>query len=54
MAALVTPWDRDRGGIDPGGLERLVSGGADGMSPAGSTGEGALLTPDQRVELPPA
>jgi dihydrodipicolinate synthase/N-acetylneuraminate lyase len=55
MAALVTPWDQERGGLDVSGLERLVerlvSGGADGISPAGSTGEGALLTRDERVEL---
>lgn len=54
IAALVTPWDPS-GRIDVGGLERLVervvSGGADGISPAGSTGEGAMLTPEQRAEL---
>jgi dihydrodipicolinate synthase/N-acetylneuraminate lyase len=63
MAALATPWQAgaapsgggSSGGIDVGGLERLVervvSGGADGISPAGSTGEGALLTRSQRVDL---
>lgn len=54
IAALVTPWD-PAGGIDKGGLERLVErvigAGADGISPGGSTGEGAMLTPDQRVQL---
>jgi 4-hydroxy-tetrahydrodipicolinate synthase len=64
MAALATPWQSGGsgagsgsagGGLDMGGLERLVerivSGGADGISPAGSTGEGALLTRAQRIEL---
>ena len=60
MAALVTPWDPaggddGLGGIDGAGLERLIerisAGGADGISPGGSTGEGALLTADQRAEL---
>jgi dihydrodipicolinate synthase/N-acetylneuraminate lyase len=55
MAALATPWDAEDGRIDPGGLERLVArmvgGGVDGISPAGSTGEGGLLTPGQRAEL---
>lgn len=54
FAALATPWRAD-GGIDVEGLERLVervvSGGADGISPAGSTGEGALLTRAERLEL---
>lgn len=54
IAALVTPWD-PAGGIDVGGLERLVerviSAGADGISPGGSTGEGAMLTPEQRTQL---
>lgn len=51
MAALVTPVHAD-GTLDEGGLERLVhrvvSGGVDGISPVGSTGEGALLTREQR------
>lgn len=54
MAALATPWRAD-GGLDVAGLERLlariVGGGADGVSPAGSTGEGAKLSSAQRVEL---
>lgn len=54
MAALATPWRTD-GGLDMAGLERLlariVGGGADGVSPAGSTGEGAKLSPAQRVDL---
>jgi 4-hydroxy-tetrahydrodipicolinate synthase len=51
MAALATPVHAD-GTLDEGGLERLVhrvvSGGVDGISPVGSTGEGALLTREQR------
>jgi len=54
MAALATPWRSD-GGLDMAGLERLVErivgGGAVGISPAGSTGEGALLTRAQRIDL---
>jgi dihydrodipicolinate synthase/N-acetylneuraminate lyase len=53
-AALATPLDED-GQLDRAGLarlvERIVRGGADGLSPAGSTGEGAHLSPGQRVEL---
>jgi 4-hydroxy-tetrahydrodipicolinate synthase len=54
FVALATPWLAD-GGLDVGGLERLVarvvSGGARGISPAGSTGEGARLTRAERIEL---
>src|SRR5579859_3101201 len=54
IAALATPWD-PAGGLDVAGLERLVErvagGGVHGISPAGSTGEGAMLTPAQRAEL---
>lgn len=54
MAALVTPL-REDGALDTDGLARLVEtvagGGADGISPAGSTGEGALLTREQRLTL---
>jgi 4-hydroxy-tetrahydrodipicolinate synthase len=54
MAALVTPL-REDGTLDTDGLARLVEtvagGGADGISPAGSTGEGALLTREQRLTL---
>ncbi len=53
FVALATPWAD--GGLDVGGLERLVErvvgGGASGISPAGSTGEGALLTRAERLEL---
>ncbi len=54
FVALATPW-RAGGGLDVAGLERLVErvvrGGASGISPAGSTGEGALLTRAERLEL---
>ncbi|HLI38792.1 MAG TPA: dihydrodipicolinate synthase family protein [Streptosporangiaceae bacterium] len=54
MAALVTPAGED-GEPDIAGLERLVSrvvtGGADGISPAGSTGEGPRLTREQRLAV---
>jgi 4-hydroxy-tetrahydrodipicolinate synthase len=51
MVALATPVHSD-GTLDEGGLERLVGrvveGGIEGISPAGSTGEGPLLTRAQR------
>lgn len=54
MVALATPVRAD-GTLDDGGLERLVhrvvDGGVAGISPAGSTGEGALLTRAQRHEV---
>lgn len=54
FAALATPLG-ENGQLDRSGLERLVArivaGGADGLSPAGSTGEGAHLSAQQRVEL---
>lgn len=54
LAALATPLDDD-GGLDRDGLQRLVqrivSGGAHGLSPAGSTGEGAHLSVPRRLEL---
>jgi 4-hydroxy-tetrahydrodipicolinate synthase len=54
MAALSTPTHVD-GSLDEAGLERLVhrvvSGGVDGISPAGSTGEGARLTREQRLSV---
>lgn len=53
-AALATPVCAG-GALDVDGLEHLVrhvvAGGAVGISPAGSTGEGARLTPAQRVEV---
>jgi len=54
FAALATPCQPD-GTLDVAGLERLLrriaDGGAAGVSPAGSTGEGAMLTSAQRVAL---
>ena len=51
MVALATPV-HSGGTLDEGGLERLVGrvveGGIQGISPTGSTGEGALLTRAQR------
>jgi len=54
MVALATPVHAD-GTLDEAGLERLVqrvvAGGVDGISPVGSTGEGALLTRAQRQDV---
>jgi 4-hydroxy-tetrahydrodipicolinate synthase len=54
MVALVTPLDPD-GHIDEIGLERLVErvvvAGIDGISPNGSTGEGARLGRQQRIAV---
>jgi len=54
MVALATPVRAD-GTLDEDGLERLVrrvvSGGVDGISPLGSTGEGARFTGTQRREI---
>lgn len=54
MVALVTPVDED-GTVDEPAVERLVArvvgGGVDGISPAGSTGEGPKLTRAQRLSL---
>jgi dihydrodipicolinate synthase/N-acetylneuraminate lyase len=54
MVAMATPVRAD-GTLDEGGLERLVqrvvSGGVDGISPLGSTGEGARFTAAQRREI---
>jgi len=52
--ALATPVGPD-GDLDPAALNRLltriVDGGADGISPTGSTGEGPRLSRAQRVEV---
>lgn len=52
--ALATPVNAD-GSLDPKGLDRLlghvVAGGVAGISPCGSTGEGARLTADQRLRV---
>lgn len=54
MAALVTPLHED-GSLDEAAVgrlvERIMAGGADGLSPVGSTGEGALLTREQRLAV---
>jgi dihydrodipicolinate synthase/N-acetylneuraminate lyase len=54
MVAMATPVHAD-GKLDTGGLERLVSrvvsGGVDGISPLGSTGEGPRFTRAQRAEV---
>lgn len=54
LPALVTPLTPDRR-LAPDDLESLVgralADGASGVLVAGSTGEGALLEPEQRVEL---
>ena len=54
IPALVTPMQRD-GSIDLGAfrdlLDRQVSSGSSGVVVAGSTGEGAALTPHERIRL---
>jgi 4-hydroxy-tetrahydrodipicolinate synthase len=54
FAALATPCLPD-GSLDVAGLSRLlqrvVDGGAAGISPAGSTGEGAMLSSAARIAL---
>jgi len=54
LVALVTPVD-EHGGLLPGDVEvlvrRAVEDGATGVVLAGSTGEGALLDPEQRTAL---
>ncbi len=50
LAALLTPFDR-HGDVDVDALrahvEFLIDGGSDGLFPAGTTGEGALLEPPE-------
>jgi 4-hydroxy-tetrahydrodipicolinate synthase len=54
LPALVTPLTAERS-VDEGDVEALVrralDDGASGVLVAGSTGEGTLLEPDQRVQL---
>jgi 4-hydroxy-tetrahydrodipicolinate synthase len=54
MVALVTPLDAD-GRLDEKGMERLVervvAAGIDGISPNGSTGEGARLGRERRIAV---
>lgn len=50
--AMVTPWDRHRGileeSIEPL-IERFVSAGVNGLFILGTTGEGTLFSPDERM-----
>jgi 4-hydroxy-tetrahydrodipicolinate synthase len=54
LTAMVTPFDDD-GGFDADGAARLaqwlVAHGNDGLVLAGTTGEGATLSDDEKVEL---
>lgn len=54
ITALVTPFD-DRGRVDEHALQRLVEyqvhAGVHGLNPCGTTGEHALLTPDERKQV---
>lgn len=54
FTALVTPFDAD-GEIDEAALRRHVrrqiEGGVTGLSPVGTTGEGATLTPDEHQRV---
>ncbi len=54
ISAMVTPFTKNGEFVDfdKVGLvaERLVKGGVNGLFPCGTTGEGMLLTPDERKE----
>jgi 4-hydroxy-tetrahydrodipicolinate synthase len=54
LTAMVTPFDRD-GGLDEDAtvrlIHRLLDNGSDGLVLAGSTGEAATLTDDEKVRL---
>jgi 4-hydroxy-tetrahydrodipicolinate synthase len=54
ITALVTPFD-DQGLVDESALKRLVEyqirAGVHGLNPCGTTGEHALLTPDERRHI---
>jgi 4-hydroxy-tetrahydrodipicolinate synthase len=54
LTAMVTPFDRD-GGLDEDGSARLMhhllENGSDGLVLAGSTGEGATMTDDEKARL---
>ena len=54
ITALVTPFD-DRGRVDEEALQRLVEfqirAGVHGLNPCGTTGEGALLTLEERQQV---
>lgn len=53
--ALVTPFTRDRSGVDWEAFERLVEqqveAGLTGLVPCGTTGEGPTLSPSERDQL---
>jgi 4-hydroxy-tetrahydrodipicolinate synthase len=54
LTAMVTPFDSD-GGLDEDATARLIhhllESGSDGLVLAGSTGEGATMTDDEKVRL---
>jgi 4-hydroxy-tetrahydrodipicolinate synthase len=54
LTAMVTPFDAD-GGLDEGAAVRLMhhllENGSDGLVLAGSTGEGATMTDEEKVRL---
>lgn len=54
ITALVTPF-RDDGSVDEAALRRLVewqvASGIDGLSPCGTTGEGATLSPEEHERV---
>jgi 4-hydroxy-tetrahydrodipicolinate synthase len=54
FTALVTPYDAD-GEVDRAAVARIVrhqlDGGASGLVPIGGTGEYAMLSPDQRIQM---
>lgn len=55
IAPIPTPFDAETGDVAPVALRQvtraLLSQGLDGIAVAGSTGEGELLDPDERVRL---
>ncbi|HEY4947683.1 MAG TPA: 4-hydroxy-tetrahydrodipicolinate synthase [Acidimicrobiales bacterium] len=54
LTAMITPFDSD-GGLDLDGAvavaRHLAASGSDGLVVAGTTGEGPVLTDDERIEL---
>ena len=54
LPALLTPFD-ERGDVDPAALrehvEFLIEGGVHGIMPCGTTGETALLEPDEVITI---
>jgi 4-hydroxy-tetrahydrodipicolinate synthase len=51
VVALLTPYERGGGGVDPGAMRAhvdwLVEAGVDGLMPCGTTGEGPLLSDEE-------